>query len=105
MNDAHSLNEKQLIKDNQPFIGTLTPWAQQLSTKYCSKTANLYFLYGNIRDYMPHHLPDTAGNRNFLFVKIRDYISEVLFGNQNIIVYYDKSGGISFCTEEMEKLP
>lgn len=103
MNDAHSLNEKQLIKDNQPFIGTLTPWAQQLSTKYCSKTANLYFLYGNIRDYMPHHLPDTAGNRNFLFVKIRDYISEVLFGNQNIIVYYDKSGGISFCTEEMEK--
>ena len=103
MNDAKYLNEKQFIKDNQPFIGTLTPWAQQLSTKYCSKTANLYFLYGNIRDYMPHHLPDTAGNHNFLFVKIRDYISEVLFGNQNIIVYYDKSGGISFCTEEMQK--
>ncbi len=103
MYDAKYLNEKQLIKDNQPFIGTLTPWAQQLSKKYCSKTANLYFLYGNIRDYMPHHLPDIGNNKSFLFVKIRDYISEVLFGNQNIIVYYDKSGGISFCTDDMQK--
>ncbi|UTC67785.1 MULTISPECIES: ATP-binding protein [unclassified Treponema] len=92
---------KQLIKENSAYIDNLPDWAQELSVKYCSKTANLYFVHGNIRDFLPHHV--TEYGHNFLFVKIRDYISEVLFGNQNIIVYYDKSGGISFCSSDMEK--
>ena len=33
----------------------------------------------------------------FHFVKIQEYISEVLFGNKDIIVYYDRSRGVSFC--------
>ncbi|ULQ59466.1 AAA family ATPase [Brucepastera parasyntrophica] len=37
-----------------------------------------------------------------MFVKIQDYISEVLFGNRDIIVYYDKSGGVTFCTSKMQ---
>ncbi len=90
---------KQLIKENSEYIQKLPAWAQELSVKYCSKTANLYFVYGNIRDFLPHQ---AAGfSESFLFVKIRDYISEVIFGNQHIIVYYDKSGGVSFCTEAM----
>ncbi|WP_024467223.1 ATP-binding protein [Treponema pedis] len=92
---------KQLIKENSGYIQELPGWAQELSIKYCSKTANLYFVHGNIRDFLPHQAAGFAGS--FLFVKIRDYISEVIFGNKNIIVYYDKSGGISFCTEAMYK--
>ncbi|MGI5086241.1 ATP-binding protein [Treponema denticola] len=92
---------KQLIKENSAYIDILPEWAQELSRKYCSKTANLYFVHGNIRDFLPHQI--TEYGHNFLFVKIRDYISEVLFGNQDIIVYYDKSGGVSFCTSDMER--
>jgi len=90
---------QQLIKKNLDYINILPSWAQELSVKYCSKTANLYFVHGNIRDFLPHKMNEGE----FMFVKIQDYISEVLFGNKDIIVFYDKSGGISFCMSQMEK--
>ena len=90
---------QQLIKKNLDFINILPAWAQELSVKYCSKTANLYFVHGNIRDFLPHKMNEGE----FMFVKIQDYISEVLFGNRDIIVFYDKSGGISFCLSDMER--
>lgn len=91
-------SQHQLIKMNQDYINVLTSWAKELSVKYCSKTANLYFVHGNIRDFLPHKLKEGT----FTFMKIQDYISEVLFGNRDIIVYFDKSGGISFCMQQME---
>ena len=90
---------QQLIKKNLDFINILPAWAQELSVKYCSKTANLYFVHGNIRDFLPHQMNEGE----FMFVRIQDYISEVLFGNRDIIVFYDKSSGISFCMSQMEK--
>ena len=90
---------EQLIVKNLPFIRILPAWAQELSYKYCSKTANLYILSGNIRDFLPHKM--TEGEFNF--VKIQDYISEVLFGNRDIIAFYDRSSGVSFCTPEMKR--
>ena len=90
---------QQLIKKNLDFINILPMWAQELSVKYCSKTANLYFVHGNIRDFLPHQMNEGE----FMFVRIQDYISEVLFGNRDIIVFYDKSSGISFCMSQMEK--
>ncbi len=90
---------QQLIKKNLDFINILPAWAQELSVKYCSKTANLYFVHGNIRDFLPHQMNEGE----FMFVRIQEYISEVLFGNRDIIVYYDKSSGVSFCMSQMEK--
>jgi ATP-dependent Zn protease len=90
---------QQLIKKNLDFINILPMWAQELSVKYCSKTANLYFVHGNIRDFLPHQMNEGE----FMFVRIQDYISDVLFGNRDIIVFYDKSSGISFCISQMEK--
>jgi len=90
---------EQLIVKNLPFIKVLPAWAQELSYKYCSKTANLYILSGNIRDFLPHKMKEGEFN----FVKIQDYVSEVLFGNRDIIVFYDRSSGVSFCTPEMKK--
>ncbi len=90
---------QQLIKKNLDFINILPAWAQELSVKYCSKTANLYFVHGNIRDFLPHQMNEGE----FMFVKIQDYISDVLFGNRDIIVFYDKSSGVSFCMAQMEK--
>ena len=78
---------EQLIVKNLPFIKVLPAWAQELSYKYCSKTANLYLLSGNIRDFLPHKMKEGEFN----FAKIQDYVSEVLFGNRDIIVFYDRS--------------
>ncbi len=90
---------EQLIVKNLPFIKVLPAWAQELSYKYCSKTANLYILSGNIRDFLPHKLKEGEFN----FAKIQDYVSEVLFGNRDIIVFYDRSSGVSFCKPEMKR--
>jgi len=90
---------EQLILKSLPFIRILPTWAQELAYKYCSKTANLYILHGNIRDFLPHKMNDNEFN----FVKIQDYIAEVLFGNRDIIAFYDRSAGVSFCTPEMRK--
>ena len=98
LREGRSLAE-QLILKNLPFIKILPYWAQELSYKYLSKTANLYILHGNILDFLPHKMEEGV----FDFTKIQSYISEVLFGNRDIIAYYDRSSGISFCTPEMKK--
>jgi len=89
---------EQLILKHLPFIKILPAWAQELSYKYCSKTANLYIVYGNIRDFLPHKMRE----EDFNFVKIQNYISEVLFGNRDVIIFYDRSSGVTFCTPEMK---
>ena len=88
---------EQLILKNLPFIKVLPYWAQELSYKYCSKTANLYIVHGNIRDFLPNKM--YAGE--FVFVRIQEFVSEVLFGNRDIIAYYDRSSGVNFCTPTM----
>ncbi len=89
---------EQLIVKNLPFIKVLPYWAQELSYKYLSKTTNLYLVHGNIMDFLPHKMKEGEFN----FTKIQNYISEVLFGNRDIIFFYDRSSGISFCTSEMK---
>jgi SpoVK/Ycf46/Vps4 family AAA+-type ATPase len=83
--------------ENQEYIDTLPDWTQEFAHKYGSKTANLYILHGNIRDFLPHQ----SNVGEFTFTRIQDYIAERIFGNQNIIVFYDKSSGVVFLTEEM----
>ena len=90
---------EQLIVKNLPFIKVLPFWAQELSYKYCSKTANLYILHGNIRDFLPNKMYEGE----FIFVRIQEFVSEVLFGNRDIICYYDRSSGVNFCTTEMQR--
>ncbi|MFO7731248.1 MAG: AAA family ATPase [Spirochaetia bacterium] len=90
---------EQLILKNLEFIKVLPYWAQDLSYKYCSKTTNLYIVHGNIRDFLPNKMVEGE----FIFVRIQEFISEVLFGNKDIIVYYDRSSGINFCDGEMRK--
>ncbi len=90
---------EQLILKNLEFIKVLPYWAQDLSYKYCSKTTNLYIVHGNIRDFLPNKMYEGE----FVFVRIQEFISEVLFGNRDIIAYFDRSSGINFCTPEMQK--
>ena len=68
-------------------VACLPAWAQELSYKYCSKTANLYIVNGNIRDFLPNKMYEGE----FIFVRIQEFISEVLFGNRDIIIFFDRS--------------
>jgi len=88
---------EQLIKKNLPFIKILPSWAQNLSYKYLSKTTNLYLIHGNIRDFLPHKMKEGE----FTFTKIQEYIAEVLFGNRDIIAYFDRSSGVTFNRRQM----
>ena len=89
----------QYIYSNSPYIKILPAWAQELASKYGSKTANLYILHGNIRDLLPHKRKEGE----FTFARVQEYISEILFGNRDIIAYYDRSSGVTFCEPEMER--
>ena len=90
---------EQYIYRNKEYIKVLPAWAQELANKYGSKTANLYILHGNIRDYLPHERKEGE----FTIKRVQDYISEILFGNRDIIAYYDRSSGVTFCEPEMER--
>ncbi|MCL2184428.1 MAG: AAA family ATPase [Treponema sp.] len=88
----------QYIYNYNDIIKVLPAWAQELANKYRSKTANLYILHGNIRDFLPHERKEGEFN----FTRLQDYISEILFGNREIIAFYDRSSGITFCQQQME---
>jgi len=89
----------QYIYNYDEKIKVLPAWAEELANKYRSKTANLYILHGNIRDFLPHERKEGE----FAFKRVQDYISEILFGNREIIAYYDRSKGITFCETHMEQ--
>ncbi|MDR2597637.1 MAG: AAA family ATPase, partial [Treponema sp.] len=90
---------EQYTYNYNEYIEILPVWAQELASKYGSKTANLYILYGNIRDLLPHRKKEDE----FTFTRVQEYVSEVLFGRRDIIAYYDCSSGVTFCEPEMER--
>jgi AAA+ superfamily predicted ATPase len=85
------------IHKSKEFLQILPNWARELAIKYGSKTANLYILHGNIRDFLPHE----ANEGEYVFDLIKNYIADVIFGNRDVIAFYDRSDGVSFCTGEM----
>jgi len=89
----------QYIYNYDDIIKVLPAWAEELAKKYRSKTANVYILHGNIRDFLPHE----ENEGEFTFKRVQDYISEILFGNKEIIAFYDSSRGLTFCEPHMEK--
>ena len=92
MSDQYVYNVNDVIK-------ILPAWGQELANKYQSKTANLYILHGNIRDFLPHE----SKEGEFIFKRVQDYVSEIIFGNKDIIAYYDRSSGLTFCEPFMEQ--
>jgi SpoVK/Ycf46/Vps4 family AAA+-type ATPase len=87
------------IAKNSERIKNWPEWVQEFAVKYGSKTANLYIVHGNIRDFLPKETEEGE----FIFALIQKYIAEIIFGNQDIIAYYDRSDGVSFCTDGMAK--
>ena len=87
------------IAKNSELIKNWPEWVREFAIKYGSKTANLYIVHGNIRDFLPKETEEGE----FIFAQIHKYIAEIIFGNQHIIAYYDRSDGVSFCTDQMAR--
>jgi AAA+ superfamily predicted ATPase len=71
----------------------LPPWAQQLSEKYVSRTCAMFVLHGNVRDLTP-----TGAD----FLPLHRFLRESLFARRDLILTYDRGGGIAFANAEMQ---
>ncbi len=71
----------------------LPPWARQLSEKYYSGAFAMFVLHGNVRDLVP-----CAAD----FVPLPRFLNETLFGQRDLILTYDRGGGISFAKSAMQ---
>src|ERR1017187_5224102 len=66
-------------------------WIDSLKEKYSSSVAHTFVLHGNINDYVEEDK------------RLREYLSSQVFEKRNMIIFYDRSKGISFYTPAMRK--
>src|SRR2546425_8411747 len=79
------------------YLGALPLWAQQLSEKYYSRSIALFVLYGNVRDLVPLKRGNTSE-----FLPLGRFLNEALFGQRDLVLNYDRGGGISFANPDMQ---
>src|SRR5207249_6829582 len=72
-------------------------WAQTLSEKYYSRTLSLFVLHGNVRDLV---LLDRGGSTDY--VPLHTFLSRALFGRRDLVLTYDRGGGLSFAHPDMQ---
>jgi AAA+ superfamily predicted ATPase len=80
-----------------PQFESLPAWARQLSEKYYSRTIALFVLYGNVRDVVPFRC---SGATEFL--PLLPFLNEALFGQRDLIMAYDRGGGLAFAHPAMQ---
>jgi AAA+ superfamily predicted ATPase len=72
-------------------------WAQTLSEKYYSRTISVFVLCGNVRDLVPLDRGDKVEN-----VSLLTFLTEALFGRRDLVLTYDRGGGLSFANPDMQ---
>jgi ATP-dependent 26S proteasome regulatory subunit len=72
---------------------SLPGWAQQLSEKYYSGAYSMFVLHGNIYDLVPSSPAVPLGK----------YLQTVMFGPRDIVLSYDRGGGITFANPDVQQ--
>lgn len=72
----------------------LPAWATQLSEKYVSGAFAMFVIHGNVHDLVP------TGDGQF--VTLAKFIDTVLFGRRDLVLTYDRGGGLTFGKQEMQ---
>lgn len=80
------------------YLGALPAWAQQLSEKYYSRTIALFVLYGNVRDLVP-----VRRGASIEFLTLSRFLQEALFGQRDLVLTYDRGGGLTFARPAMQE--
>lgn len=75
----------------------LPAWARQLSEKYYSRTFTLFLLHGNVRDLVP-----VRRSTGLDFVQLPAFLEQSLFGQRDLVIHYDRGGGLKFGTPAMQ---
>ncbi|MGE5489065.1 MAG: ATP-binding protein [bacterium] len=78
-------------------LAGLPDWARQLSEKYYSRTLAMFVLHGNVRDLVPMRRPNATE-----FVPLQRFLREQLFGRRDLVLTYDRGGGLSFGSPEAQ---
>src|SRR5215510_2759053 len=78
-------------------LDALPEWARLLSEKYYSRTISMFVLHGNVHDLVPwkrgertEHLP------------LARFLNEALFGRRDLVLAYDRGGGLSFADNDVQ---
>ena len=79
------------------MLDGLPNWARQLSEKYYSGAYVQFVLHQNVHDLVPLR---SAGP--LAFVPLKEFLQKGLFGQRQIVFDYDRGGGLSFATNEMQ---
>jgi SpoVK/Ycf46/Vps4 family AAA+-type ATPase len=66
-------------------------WAHEIKRKYLSQNVSQFIVHGNVNDYV--RVKEGEKNR---FIKVRDFISDEMFRERDMVVYYDRAAGIRF---------
>ena len=80
-------------------LSSLPDWARKLAERYYTKTVTTFLLHGAVRDVQP--ADDGKGGKKF--VPLRNFLSDELFGTRDLVVFYDRSGGVRLATAEMQR--
>jgi len=78
-------------------LENLPAWARQLSEKYYSGTLAMFVLYGNVRDLAPLRRGDSVE-----YLPLGRFLNRALFGQRDLILSYDRGGGLSFAHPDMQ---
>ena len=99
---AADKKEKEVTPETQAidqYTSHYPGWAKEFARKYFTKTVTEFILYGNVRDLVPSI--DDNGDRDY--IPLRQFLVEDLFAARDIILFYDRSGGIHFADQTSQK--
>ena len=82
---------------NAASLDALPEWARQLSEKYYSRTIAMFVVHGNVHDLVAWK---RAGRTEY--VPLAKFLDEGLFGRRDLVLSYDRGGGIGFAVRRPE---
>ncbi len=74
-------------------------WAKDFARKYFTKTLTQFILYGNVRDLVPTRDAEDRPS----YVPLRTFLTDDLFAIRDIVLFFDRSGGIHFSDKESQR--
>lgn len=75
----------------------LPDWARRLSEKYYSRTLAMFVLHGNVHDLVAWK---RGGHTDF--VPLPAFLNGALFGRRDLVLSYDRGGGLAFANAAMQ---
>jgi AAA+ superfamily predicted ATPase len=82
---------------NATSMDALPDWARRLSEKYYSRTIAMFVLHGNVHDLVAWKRGDRTE-----YVPLAKFLNEGLFGRRDLVLAYDRGGGLSFANAETQ---